>query len=101
MNVKDKILYNFQEDIKNYFGHSKGQRNKETIASIICYKKLTTECLEYKFVMSFNQSIPIKRTFSAFPSTLDNYLKAQHQMQESYASQAKISINEIYTKNIT
>ena len=42
-----------------------------------------------------SKSIPIKRTFSGFSSTLENYLKAQHQVQESYESQ-RICIWKIY-----
>ena len=60
---------------------------KKIVASITCYNKLTPECLEYKYVMSSHPRIPIRRTFSVLSSTSENYLKAQHQMQESYASQ--------------
>jgi len=65
------------------------QRVKEIkiVTSKTCYDKLTPECLEYKIVMPSHQIILIRRTFSGFPSKLENSLKEEHHRQESYASQ--------------
>ena len=67
----------------------KGSEKSKEIASI--------ECLKYKSIMSSHKSIPIKRTFSGFPTTLENSLKAKHHMQENM--QANIFANDTYTKN--
>jgi len=51
--------------------------------------------LEYKSVMPSHQSIPIRRTFHEFPSTLENYLKAKHHMQESYERSSNDTMKDL------